>query len=145
MNRKTIVVLMAVALVLLLAGGVVLAKDFQCDPPTGDKCVGTKKADDILGTTGDDEIYGRGNDVIGGHFPFFSDSGDDTIFGRRGDDEIRDFNAGGDVDRTFGGKGDDVINVGDGDAFDEVDCGPGKDQFAADPGDTIAANCETRS
>ncbi len=49
---------------------------------------------------------------------------------------------GGDIDQVFGGKGNDHIEVQDGDALDEVDCGPGKDEVFADPGDTVAANCE---
>jgi hypothetical protein len=49
---------------------------------------------------------------------------------------------GGDIDQVFAGKGNDFIEVIDGDPLDEVDCGPGKDEVKADPGDTVAANCE---
>ena len=53
-------------------------------------------------------------------------------------------NGGGDVVRIFTGTGNNGITVADRNAFDGVDCGPGRDQFAADPGDAVADNCEKR-
>src|SRR5438477_12740352 len=117
MNRTTMGALVLVAIMLLLAGGVVLAKNIDC---SGGSCVGTKRGDGINGTTGD--------------FMYFRGDGDDTIYSGGGDDYIWDFNGGGDVDRDIRGKGNDTINVKDGDNLDEVDCGPGKDEVFADPG-----------
>jgi Ca2+-binding RTX toxin-like protein len=143
MNRMTMLAVVLVTAALLVASGVVLAKDVSCGPPASGPCVGTRKADGLFGTTGNDEISGRGgNDTIIGDFPYFSGAGNDTIRGSDGDDSLYDFNGGGDIDQVFGGKGNDFIQVADGDGLDEVDCGAGKDEVKADPGDTVAANCE---
>jgi Ca2+-binding RTX toxin-like protein len=144
MNRTTMLALLMMAVVLLLASGVVLAKDFSCDPTIERPCVGTKKGDSIVGTAGDDEINGRGgNDTLIGD-PIGS-TGDDLISGGGGNDGISDPFEGNDVDTIFGGKGDDTINVREGAAFsdnpDIVDCGPGIDAVVVDPGDT-RLNCE---
>ena len=144
MNRPTMLALLMVAVALLLASGVVLAKDFACDPTTERPCVGTKKGDNIIGTAGDDEINGRGgNDTIAGDS--FISSGDDLIRGGGGNDDISDPSIGNDVDTIFGGKGDDTINVREGADFsdnpDVIDCGPGIDTVFVDPGDT-RLNCE---
>jgi hypothetical protein len=40
-----------------------------------------------------------------------------------------------------GDEGDDRIIVRDGD-YDVVTCGPGIDRVVADPGDSVAADCE---
>jgi Ca2+-binding RTX toxin-like protein len=143
MTRNVILALIVVT-ALLLAGGVVLAKNFSCATPTDNPCVGTKKGDSIIGTAADDEINGRGgNDTIAGD-PFIS-SGDDLIRGGGGNDRISDPFLGNDVDTIFGGKGDDTINVQEGAAFsdspDVVDCGPGTDTVFVDPTDT-RLNCE---
>jgi Ca2+-binding RTX toxin-like protein len=143
MTRNVILALIVVT-ALLLASGVVLAKNFSCGPPTDGPCVGTKKGDSIVGTAGDDEINGRGgNDTLIGD-PIGS-TGDDLISGGGGNDGISDPFEGNDVDTIFGGKGDDTINVREGAAFsdnpDIVDCGPGIDAVVVDPGDT-RLNCE---
>jgi Ca2+-binding RTX toxin-like protein len=145
MNRPTMLALLMVAVALLLASGVVLARDFSCGPATDGPCVGTKKNDRITGTTGDDEINARsGRDSIVGD-PFDGD-GDDVMRGGDGDDSITDNPPANDVDTIFGGKGDDTINVREGASFsdspDFVDCGPGDNDVAiVDPGDT-RLNCE---
>jgi Ca2+-binding RTX toxin-like protein len=147
MNRTTIVALAVVAVALLLASGVVVAKNITC---TGGLCTGTKKADRLIGTEGDDEINGRGGgDVIIGD-PVDGE-GDDTLNGGGGNDLLSDPFDGIDVDTMFGGKGNDVINVrerlsGVGGA-DVIDCGPGEDTVVVDvnagnSSDQIAANCE---
>src|SRR5215208_2502301 len=114
MNRMTMLALL-VAMALLLVSGVVLARIIDC---TGGLCTGTRKADNIVGTTGDDEINGR--------------RGFDTLIGDPsggGEDDITDNFPGNDVDTIFGGNGNDTINVREGAAFsdtpDVVDCGPG--------------------
>jgi Ca2+-binding RTX toxin-like protein len=145
MKRTVAFALGVVTVALLLAGGVVLARDFSCGPPTDGPCVGTKKGDNIVGTSGDDEIVGRSGrdtligDPIGG-------TGDDLMRGGGGDDDFTDNFASNDVDTIFGGKGDDTINVREGASFsdnpDVVDCGPGDHDVAiVDPGD-ILIDCE---
>jgi Ca2+-binding RTX toxin-like protein len=131
MRRTPLMALAVAAVVLLLAGGAVLAKAITC---TGGPCIGTKRVDSIAGTTGNDEISGRGgNNHIIGDYPYFSGAGDDSIW---------DFVGSGDIDQVFAGKGNDSIQVKDGDDLDTVDCGSGKDEDVADPGDNVAGNCE---
>ena len=136
MNRKTIATLAVVVVALLLASGVVLARSITCP---GGVCLGTKRADTITGTVGTDEINGRGGgDTIDGG------NGSDTIAGGGGNDTITDIGVVPDIDRVSGGKGNDIIDVreGDpGDAPDQVDCGPGTDTIFFDATDT-RANCE---
>jgi hypothetical protein len=137
MNRTTMLALLMVV-ALLLTGGTVLAKSIEC---TGGPCNGTKKADHLIGTEGDDEINGRGGgDVIIGD-PV-DGAGDDLLRGGGGNDTISDPFAGTDVDTAFGGKGNDLVNVRERDtSVDIVDCGPGTDTVVADPSDEIT-NCE---
>lgn len=150
MNRMTKlklkwnVVLALLTATLLLTGGVVLAKDFSCGPPTDGPCVGTKRGDSIVGTAGDDEIVGRaGNDTLIGDPE--NSTGDDLLRGGGGKDSISDPFDGNDVDTIFGGNGNDTINVREGAAFsddpDVVDCGPGTDTVIVDPTD-IRIDCE---
>ena len=48
-----------------------------------------------------------------------------------------------DRDKLFGGRGDDLVTGVNGDNNDIVNCGPGEDFFAADPGDKVnLATCE---
>src|SRR5215217_5023818 len=104
MNGKTIVTLVIVAVALLLAGGVVLAKSISCTADV--TCNGTKKADQITGSFGADTIKGRGgNDTIDGNL------GNDTIDGGGGNDTIIDnLDTVPDIDTITGGKGDDIID-----------------------------------
>ncbi|HEX5991006.1 MAG TPA: hypothetical protein VFY70_00435 [Thermomicrobiales bacterium] len=137
MNRTTIVALLVVAVALLLGSGVVLAKNITC---TGGPCVGTKKADIMIGSAGTDQIKGRGGaDGINGF------NGDDTIDGGGGNDSIGDqLGTVPDVDHITGGKGNDIIDVREGDVNDtpdQVDCGPGTDTVFVDATDT-RLNCE---
>ena len=136
MNRKTIVALTVVALALLLAGGVVMARSITC---TGGPCNGTKRADQITGSVVVDTINGRGGgDTIEGG------NGNDTINGGGGNDTIDDFGNVPDVDTITGGKGNDTIDVREGDpndAQDKVDCGPGTDTIFFDATD-LRINCE---
>ena len=127
MNRTTVVALLVVAIALLLAGGVVLAKSITC---TGGPCIGTKRADTITGSGGADTIKGlAGGDTIDGG------NGNDTINGGGGNDTITDIGVVPDVDIITGGKGNDIIDVREGDLNDEqdkVDCGPGTDTIFFD-------------
>ena len=143
MNRTRMLAVLLMAAVLLIASGAAVAKSVDC---TGGPCIGTKRDDSLRGTTGNDEISGRGgNDAIFGDFPLGSGIGNDTIRGGDGDDTIWDFVGSGDLDQVFGGKGNDSIQVADGDNLDKVDCGASRDEVLADQGDTVAANCEKRS
>ena len=135
MNRTTMVALLVVAVALLLGSGVVLARSITC---TGGVCLGTKKADVMTGSVGTDQIKGRGgaDSIDGGN-------GNDTIDGG-GNDTIVDIGIVPDVDHITGGKGDDIIDVREGDPTDtpdQVDCGPGTDTVFVDATDT-RLNCE---
>ena len=154
MTRTATLALVVVVVAGLLAGAVVLAKDIQC---LSGKCVGTKKADEIVGSFGPDTIFARGgNDTIfaesgddeirgsGGIDTIIDDGGNDEIHGGDANDIILDFGPGPDVDTIFGDDGDDSINVREGAADvdpDVVDCGSGTDKVTADPGDTLI-DCE---
>jgi Ca2+-binding RTX toxin-like protein len=136
MNRTTVAALLVVAIALLLASGVVLARSITC---TGGPCNGTKRADQITGSVVADTINGRaGGDTIDGG------NGNDTINGSGGNDTIIDVGNVPDIDTITGGKGNDVIDVREGalnDAQDKVDCGPGTDTVFFDATD-LRTNCE---
>jgi Ca2+-binding RTX toxin-like protein len=136
MTRTTIFALIVVTVMLLLAGGAVLAKDVTC---TGGECLGTKRADTIAGTTGNDQIRaGAGGDDIDGN------GGSDVIRGGLGNDTIDVSGADSQRDTIFGGEGDDVIGVEDNNSADKVDCGPGKDTVVLEKGVDTVTNCETK-
>jgi hypothetical protein len=129
MKRNPILVL-AVSTALLLAAGIprpiVLAKSIARG---GGKCVGTERRDLSTGSAGADQIAGR--------------DGNDVIRGGAGNDQIGDaFGENPDIDQIFGGKGDDVINVAEGDGSEDFgDCGRGEDDVAIDERDVVK-NCE---
>jgi hypothetical protein len=142
MKRTVIHVLAAVAMAVLLTSGAVLARSIDC---TGGPCIGTRQGDTFVGTSGTDQIAGRGGkDVILGD-PRSAAAGDDTLLGGSRGDKITDKGDGGTnkgIDHIFGGKGGDVIDVREGDdSIDAVDCGPGADTVFADPSDDLT-DCE---
>jgi hypothetical protein len=98
--RKTVLLLLSMALALLLACGVVLAETVNCDFSTSDNpCFGTAVGDTLYGTPYADYIFGQGgNDKIYGF------EGDDFLHGEQWDRPSRDGN-----DRVYGGPGRDVI------------------------------------
>ena len=97
--RRTILLIAMVGMGLLVVfGGVAVAKTFTCK--ANKTCVGTNKADEITGTNKADNIKAKG--------------GNDTIDARE------------DKDKVEGGRGNDTIDVADGKA-DLVDCGSGND------------------
>jgi Ca2+-binding RTX toxin-like protein len=140
-NRTTMLALLILA-ALLLTGGTVLAKSIEC---TGGPCIGTKRGDSIFGVAGTDQIDGRGggDDIFGD--PRSGSAGNDTIHGGGGGDKITDSGDAGsneDIDHIFAEKGDDVINVREGDdSVDVVHCGGGRDSIFADPSDELTS-CE---
>ncbi len=115
------VLLVVVAAVLALAGGMVLAESKTC--ATVD-CVGTREADTMTGR----------------------DNAPDRIAGMEGDDQI---DGGGGSDTLYGDEGNDTIHVDEfnGAAGDTVNCGPGtKDRVFFDRGlDTIHKSCGIRN
>jgi BNR repeat-like domain/RTX calcium-binding nonapeptide repeat (4 copies) len=86
---------------------------------------GTDGNDRLVGTARADTIYGLG--------------GQDVVDGRAGPDVI---NPGFGRDSIRGGLGDDAVAAQDG-AVDTITCGHGNDVVTADPGDKVAADCET--
>ena len=87
--------------------------------------VGTNRAEDIRGTSGDDVIVALGGaDVIEGR------GGDDRICGGNGDDRI--VAGGGRFDVLFGESGDDELLGGGG--FDVLQGGLGDDSIDGGPG-----------
>lgn len=163
--RKILLLVGAMALAMVIVGGVAWAATIKCEPRPAD-CRGTRgddvlrgtpKGDDIAGLPGDDRIYGfagsdsfdgdPGEDFVGGGFDrdfVDGNSGADTVRGGPGNDDLR------------GGKGEDTLQGGDGDDYleatifvesetggvDTVTCGEGVDEVIADAGDTVAADCE---
>jgi Ca2+-binding RTX toxin-like protein len=89
------------------------------DDPTwhADRIIGTPGDDVIFGRRGGDTIWGRaGNDILNGN------RGPDWLFGERGNDTL---NGNRGEDRLAGGLGDDVLNGGADN--DELRGGPGVD------------------
>jgi Ca2+-binding RTX toxin-like protein len=98
--RRTILLLAATALAVLLSSGVALALNtINCK--TNQVCTGTKRADLMKGTNGFNEIHARGNDDT---LKGFGSS--DGLFGQVGDDRLRGGRGG---DGLFGGKDDDNL------------------------------------
>ncbi len=86
---------------------------------------GTNRPDRLTGTARPDTIDGRG--------------GNDSLLGLAGNDLLI---GGLGRDRLLGGPGNDML-AANGDATrDTVSCGPGKDVVNADPGDSVAQDCE---
>jgi Ca2+-binding RTX toxin-like protein len=149
MRRGTITILVVAAL-LALVPGLALARDVACRA-NAIQCEGTNERDVITGSQGEDVILAKGgNDTVEGR------GSDDEISGGRGDDRLRDNSAAEDADEILAGRGNDTINVEDGDTgepseedpleliLDEVDCGRGIDTVVgADEADLIdGETCE---
>ena len=139
---------------------------------------GSTGYDCLFGGTGGDDIFGGfdNDDILGGDGAdeLSGFQGNDLIRAGRGDDEVcdydqRDLNCYGspfanyrpnlpDVDRVFGGPGDDLLSAGPGRdrisggtgndlinsldvEVDRIDCGPGRDKAYIDNRDKTT-NCE---
>jgi hypothetical protein len=102
------------AVLLLLAGAISCSLAAGVYASASRRVVGTAKNDVLTGTRAADRIDGRaGNDTLKGL------GGNDVLIGGPGND------------RLVGGPGKDSLR-----------CGAGKDTAAADPSDTVAADCE---
>ena len=105
--RTTILPIAVLASALLLAGGVAYAAIIECK--TGRTCTGTKDVDRLLGTSGQNFMYGKGeDDKLYGY-----DHGD-YLFGQGGNDRL--FGGPSEFltsDYLYGGPGNDQLNGGE--------------------------------
>jgi len=96
--RTTILVVAAMAVAMLMAGGVAWAATIQCPnatTPLGNPfCEGTNDPDTMHGTAQGDGMYGK--------------AGGDTIYGYRGEDGIRGEEG---PDKIYGGPGFDTLEA----------------------------------
>ena len=114
--RRVILLLVAGAFLLTLAGGVALAKNIKCPNRDNNLCVGTNQNDTMTGTRRADTIKARG--------------GFDTVMAGRGTDKV--FGQGY-ADSLNGGPGNDVLYGGDGGDFYHFAQGWGKDRIIDTP------------
>ena len=98
--RRTILLLAATALAVLLSSGVALALNtINCK--TNQACTGTKRADLMKGTNRFDDMSGRGgNDTLKGFGKW------DFLLGQKGNDKLLGGRGG---DWVVGGRGDDTL------------------------------------
>jgi hypothetical protein len=134
-GRTTVLALVAIA-GMLLVSAVALAHD--------GRPAGTKGADDLTMSDGNDRVFARGGDdsVDGGagNDRLRGGRGHDELYGGEGDDRLR---GGQDDDYLDGGEGDDYINGrGDGRDGDEIVCGNGYDVAVLGRGDVIVAQSD---
>ena len=92
------------------------------------RITGTSRADRLVGTSRADSIDGL--------------AGNDVLLGLGGNDFLR---GGPGRDTLVGGPGNDSIAANGDAARDTVSCGAGVDVVNADPGDSVARNCEVTS
>jgi RTX calcium-binding nonapeptide repeat (4 copies) len=170
MKKRAVLLVGAMALALVMIGGVALADDVFC---RSDPCRGTQEDDAIFGANetetiralggrdfvdawlGDDTVYG-GDDSDNTTFEYpdgpvlkglVGAEGSDTVYGEDGNDYIDLFTLDeeGSEDSAFGGTGNDTI-----DAFDEnkdtINCGKGdRDKVYYDRRlDVVSNNCEIK-
>jgi Ca2+-binding RTX toxin-like protein len=119
MMKKTVVLLAAMAVAVVVASGVALAAT----------SIGTANDEILTGTNQADTIRARG--------------GDDVVLGREGADRLR---GGNGEDSLYGGRGADFLYSEDifsqsGAYRDLVDCGPGDDTASVDFRDRVV-DCE---
>jgi Ca2+-binding RTX toxin-like protein len=100
--RRTIMLLSAMGLAVLLASGVALAVEQTCQANTD--CFGTPEPDILNGSSGNDFMFGRGGpDILKGF------DGSDEMFGQGGGDRLL---GGSGYDLLNGGVGSDALNGG---------------------------------
>jgi hypothetical protein len=127
--KRAVILLTAIALAVVVGGGVALAKTINCD---GGNCSGTNKPDSIFGTNRHDAIFAkRGGDFVSGRGSadnLNGQDGNDRLFGGQGDDWVKGGRHADTVkgnlgnDRLTGGSGHNVIRAGDG-MRDLIICG----------------------
>ena len=101
-GRQIVLLLAAILGAVLLSSGVALAATITCQAWVD--CFGTKRADTLNGTSGEDYIYGRGGaDTLRG----FGE--EDQLFGQGGNDSLF---GGAEHEFMVGGAGDDALNGG---------------------------------
>ena len=130
MRMRPALLSLATVLVLAVSGGAATAV-VKNGGPGDDKLTGTADVDTLRGRGGDDKLKG-----LGGSDKLVGGSGDDLVDGGGGLDELGGgtgndtISAGADavLDLTYGGPGDDVIYLWDG---DETSAGPGDDRIIA--------------
>jgi Ca2+-binding RTX toxin-like protein len=127
--RRAVILLAAIALTVVVGGGVAVAATIRCD---GGKCVGTNRHDSMFGTNRHDAIFARdGGDFVSGRRGadnLNGQDGDDEVLGGWGDDWVKggrhddEVEGGLGNDRITGGSGDNTIRAGDG-MRDVIVCG----------------------
>lgn len=150
--RRTMLLVAAGALALLVASGVALAASISCPNAPGGKCYGTNAGDGMYGTDRVDRMYGfggadlmygyrSGDRMYGGNESGWGDKllgqrGEDKMKGNRGDDAL--YGGNGD-DVVYGDRGDDLIQGGYGN--DALYTGYGYDQVNAQDGERDLIVC----
>lgn len=142
--RRILLVLAALGVVLLIAGGVAWAvTEVGTDGP--DRLIGTKGDDKLFGEAGNDVLLGRGgNDFLLGGLgrdEVYGLAGEDMLFGGPGRDWVSDLQG---KDVLYGGGGNDIFISADGNR-DELYCGAGWDRYDADKIDFVSSDCEKGS
>jgi len=129
--KRSVLLLLAVTVALLLASGVAIARTFNCD---GGLCRGTNSSDTMYGSSGRDNIYSLGGaDLVRGN------GGSDSVNGGDADDVVAG-NSG--FDAMNGGNGDDRMEAVDG-MEDQISCGNGSHDIAVfDAGIDHLSECE---
>lgn len=102
--RRTMILLVVAALVLMLSAGVALAVT-KVGTNGPDRLVGTAQNDTLKGLSGNDVLIGKGDGdrLIGG-------AGNDTIYARDGERDVVDCGSGRDVVRADPDNEDRVLN-----------------------------------
>jgi Ca2+-binding RTX toxin-like protein len=123
--RRTICLLTAMVMTLLVATSVAMAATVNCPANTSSNiwCQGTN-GDDLM--TGTDATYSNGIDVYFWGDKSFGYGGNDTLNARGGPDEL---DGGPGNDKLFGGEGDDKLIGRDGKNY--LSGGPGNDRINA--------------
>lgn len=143
--RKITLVCAVMAIGVLLAGGIALAKKVQ-GTQKNDTLRGTTRGDLIYGFGGDDTILGKNDELYGGPGKDSISGDEDDAYGGSGNDEVRSGNGQDDIyggDYYSGGNNNDTINSKD-NRPDTVSCGLGlDDQVLADKDlDAVYSDCE---
>ena len=167
MRRTTLIVVVGGLLVALTAGAAIALNQISCSSfsqnPLTPECSGTPQEDFIEGRDardiiyakgGDDDVNARygGDDVYGGVGRDEIEGGGhrpegvlhcedlDRLYGGDGDDVLKDRHASRDHDELRGGDGNDLLDSYDTDMQDILVCGPGSDDTAIFDVDSVAGS-----